>query len=165
VFSEDTAALAGLLLAAGGLVLHQLTDQAYWDAGAAIAIGLLLAVVAYVLGRDTKEMLIGEAAPAGLRTEILAALDEHPEVERVVEVRTMLIGPNAVLVAARLDMDDDLDAAGVEDSTDRIAAELQERHHEVVEVYLDVTSRPGRQVAASTPEPTSDSTTAPTTTR
>lgn len=165
VFSEDTAALVGLVLAATGLALHQLTDQAYWDAAAAIAIGVLLAVVAYVLGRDTKEMLIGESAPAQLRTDILTALDGHPEVERVVEVRTMLIGPNKVLVAARLDMDDDLGAAAVEDSTDRIAAELEERHPEVVEVYLDVTSRPGRQVAASAPDPTSASTTAPSTTR
>ncbi len=165
VFSEDTAALIGLVLAAGGLALHQLTGNAYWDAGAAIAIGLLLAVVAYVLGRDTKEMLIGESATATVRTEILAALESHSEVERVVEVRTMLVGPNAVLVAARLDMDDDLDAAGVEDSTDRIAAELQRHVPEVVEVYLDVTSRPGRQVAASTPDATSASTSDPKTTR
>ena len=165
VFSEDTAALVGLVLAATGLALHQLTGEAYWDAGAAIAIGVLLAVVAYVLGRDTKEMLIGEAAPAELRTDILTALDGHPEVERVVEVRTMLIGPNKVLVAARLDMDDDLGAAAVEDSTDRIAAELQERHPDVAEVYLDVTSRPGRQVAATTPEASSASSTAPNATR
>ena len=165
VFSEDTAALIGLLLAAGGLFLHQVTDQAYWDAGAAIAIGVLLAVVAYVLGRDTKEMLIGESAPALLRTQILTDLDGHPEVERVVEVRTMLIGPNAVLVAARLDMDDDLGAAAVEDSTDRISAELEDRHPEVVEVYLDVTSRPGRQVAATAPEASNPSSTTPSTTR
>ena len=165
VFSEDTAALVGLVLAATGLALHQLTGEAYWDAGAAIAIGVLLAVVAYVLGRDTKEMLIGEAAPAELRTDILTALDGHPEVERVVEVRTMLIGPNKVLVAARLDMDDDLGAAAVEDSTDRIAAELQERHPDVAEVYLDVTSRPGRQVAATAPEASSASSTAPNATR
>src|SRR5215207_9658071 len=127
VFSEDTAALVGLALAAGGLALHQLTGKAYWDAGAAIAIGVLLAVVAYVLGRDTKEMLIGESAPALLRTAMLDALQAHPEVDRVVEVRTMLVGPDAVLVAGRLDMDDALNAAGVEDTTDRIAAELQER--------------------------------------
>lgn len=165
VFSEDTAALVGLVLAAGGLALHQLTGDAYWDAGAAIAIGVLLAVVAYVLGRDTKEMLIGEAAPAETRTALLAALAAHPEVERVVEVRTMLMGPGALLLAARLDMDDALGAAEVEDSTDRIAAELEARFPEVREVYLDVTSRPGRQLAASTPEATSDSTTAPSSTR
>ena len=61
-------------VAAAGLALHQLTGNAYWDAGAAIAIGVLLAVVAYLLGRDTKEMLIGESAPAPVRTAILAAL-------------------------------------------------------------------------------------------
>ena len=94
-----------------------------------------------------------------------AALEPTAEVERVVEVRTMLVGPNAVLVAARLDMDDDLDAAGVEDSTDRIAAELQRHVPEVVEVYLDVTSRPDRQVAASAPDATSASTSDPSTTR
>ena len=165
VFSEDTAALVGLVLAAAGLALHQLTGRAYWDAGAAIAIGVLLAVVAYLLGRDTKEMLIGESAPALLRTAILDALTGHPEVERVVEVRTMLVGPDAVLLAARLDMDDGLDAAGVEDSTDRIAAELQERFPDVVEVYLDVTSRPGRQVAATTPEARRPSSTNPSATR
>jgi cation diffusion facilitator family transporter len=165
VFSEDTAALIGLVLAAAGLALHQLTGNAYWDAGAAIAIGVLLAVVAYLLGRDTKEMLIGESAPASVRTAILAALAGHPEVERVVEVRTMLVGVDSVLVAGRLDMNDDLDAAGVEDVTDRIAAELQERYPEVVEVYLDVTSRPGGQVAATTPDASSPSSTNPSTTR
>ena len=124
VFSEDTAALIGLVLAAAGLGLHQLTGQAFWDAAAAIAIGVLLAVVAYLLGRDTKEMLIGEAAPAAVRDGILRELAGHAEVDRVVEVRTMLLGPEALLVAARLDMDDALGAADVENRTDEIASEL-----------------------------------------
>jgi cation diffusion facilitator family transporter len=97
VFSEDTAALVGLVLAALGLGLHQLTGQAFWDAGAAIAIGVLLAVVAYLLGRDTKEMLIGEAAPAAVRDGIRAELADHAEVDRVLDVRTMLLGPEALL--------------------------------------------------------------------
>jgi cation diffusion facilitator family transporter len=168
VFSEDTAALIGLVLAALGLGLHQLTGQAYWDAGAAIAIGVLLAVVAYVLGRDTKEMLIGEAAPAPVREGIRRELADHPEVDRVVEVRTMLLGPEALLVAARLDMDDGLSAAEVEDSTDAIAAELQKKFPQVREVYLDVTSRGSQQdgqVAATTPDPSSASSSAPSATR
>jgi cation diffusion facilitator family transporter len=168
VFSEDTAALIGLLLAALGLGLHQLTGQAYWDAGAAIAIGVLLAVVAYLLGRDTKEMLIGEAAPAPLREGIQRELADHPEVDRVIEVRTMLLGPDALLVAGRLDMNDELGAAEVEDSTDAIAAALQQKFPQVREVYLDVTSRGAAkddQVAETTPAPSSTSSSTPSTTR
>jgi cation diffusion facilitator family transporter len=161
VFSEDTAALIGLVLAAAGLGLHQLTGQAFWDAAAAIAIGVLLAVVAYLLGRDTKEMLIGEAAPAPIRDGILRELAGHPEVDRVVEVRTMLLGPEALLVAARLDMDDALGAADVENRTDEIASELQQSFPQVREVYLDVTSRSGTQVAETTPEASSASSTVP----
>ena len=161
VFSEDTAALVGLLLAALGLGLHQLTGQAFWDAGAAIAIGVLLAVVAYLLGRDTKEMLIGEAAPAPVRDGIRAELADHAEVDRVLDVRTMLLGPEALLVAARLDMDDALGAAEVEDSTDAIAAGLQQKYPQVREVYLDVTSGGDGQVADTRPEASSTSSSSP----
>jgi cation diffusion facilitator family transporter len=161
VFSEDTAALIGLLLAALGLGLHQLTGQAYWDAGAAIAIGVLLAVVAYLLGRDTKEMLIGEAAPAPVRDGIRTELADHPEVDQVLDVRTMLLGPDALLVAARLDMDDALGAAEVEDSTDAISADLRAKFPQVREVYLDVTSGRDGQVAATTPEASSASSSVP----
>ena len=161
VFSEDTAALIGLLLAALGLGLHQLTGQAYWDAAAAIAIGVLLAVVAYLLGRDTKEMLIGEAAPAPVRDGIRSELADHPEVDRVLDVRTMLLGPEALLVAARLDMDDSLGAAEVEDSTDAISAGLRTKFPQVREVYLDVTSGGDRQVAATSPEASSTSSSSP----
>ena len=166
VFSEDTAALIGLVLAALGLGLHQLTGQAFWDAGAAIAIGVLLAVVAYVLGRDTKEMLIGESAPGPLRDAIWQELTDHPEVDRVVDVRTMLLGPEALLVAARLDMDNALGAAEVEDSTDAIAAALQKKFRQVREVYLDVTSGGADgQVAATAPDPSSTSSSVPRATR
>jgi cation diffusion facilitator family transporter len=161
VFSEDTAALVGLVLAALGLGLHQLTGQAFWDAGAAIAIGVLLAVVAYLLGRDTKEMLIGEAAPAAVRDGIRAELADHAEVDRVLDVRTMLLGPEALLVAARLDMDDALGAAEVEDSTDAISARLRAKFPQVQEVYLDVTSGGGRQVAETNPEASSASSSSP----
>jgi cation diffusion facilitator family transporter len=161
VFSEDTAALVGLVLAAIGLGLHQLTGQAFWDAGAAIAIGVLLAVVAYLLGRDTKEMLIGEAAPAAVRDGIRAELADHAEVDRVLDVRTMLLGPEALLVAARLDMDDSLGAAEVEDSTDAIAARLRTKFPQVREVYLDVTSGGDGQVAATSPEASSTTRSSP----
>ncbi|HYT09571.1 MAG TPA: cation diffusion facilitator family transporter [Mycobacteriales bacterium] len=164
VFSEDSAALVGLLLAAAGLALHQITGQAFWDAAAAIAIGVLLAVVAYLLGRDTKELLIGEAAPAPVRRALRDALAGYDEIDRVLDVRTMLVGPMALLVAARVDMDDRLDAAGVEDATVRIDTDLRSRFPEIRETYLEARSSRS-QVAASTPEASSESTSAPSATR
>ena len=74
VASEDSAAVVGLVLAAGGPALHQLTGSAVFDGGASIAIGVLLGWVAYVLGRSTKELLIGEAADPELRLDIIGVL-------------------------------------------------------------------------------------------
>ena len=164
VFSEDSAALVGLVIAAGGLALHQVTGNAAYDAVAAILIGVLLAVVAYLLGRDTKELLIGEAAPAAARQALRQEIAEFENVDRVIEMRTMLVGPATLLVAARIDVDDSLAAADVEDLSDRIERELKERHPELSEVYLAVTHREA-QVGASTLEATSASTTEPRTTR
>jgi divalent metal cation (Fe/Co/Zn/Cd) transporter len=113
-------------------------------------------------------MLIGEAAPAPLREGIQRELADHAEVDRVIEVRTMLLGPDALLVAARLDMNDELGAAEVEDSTDAIAAALQQKFPQAREVYLDVTSRRAAkddQVAETTPAPSSTSSSAPSATR
>ena len=93
-----------------------------------------------------------------------ARRDRGLEIDAVLELRTMLVGPATLLVAARVDLDDTLDARGVEDATDRIDAALRARFPEVQAVYLDPTSRRG-QVAASAPDPTSASTTDPTTTR
>jgi hypothetical protein len=83
VASEDSAAVAGLLLAAAGLVLHQLTGSGVFDAAAAsMAIGLLLAWIAYALGRDTKELLIGESADPELLLDIMALLIGYDGVTR-----------------------------------------------------------------------------------
>ena len=164
VFSEDSAALVGLVIAAAGLALHQVTGNAAYDAVAAILIGVLLAVVAYLLGRDTKELLIGEAAPAEARQALRQEIAEFEDVERVIEMRTMLVGPSTLLVAARIDVNDDLAAADVEDLSDRIERELKERHPQLSEVYLAVTHRQA-QVGDSTLEATSASTTEPRTTR
>jgi divalent metal cation (Fe/Co/Zn/Cd) transporter len=106
-------------------------------------------------------MLIGESAPAPVRDGIRTELADHPEVERVLDVRTMLLGPEALLVAARLDMNDELGAAEVEDSTDAIAAGLQQKFPQVREVYLDVTSGGDGQVAETSPEASSTSSSSP----
>ena len=139
VASEDSAAVTGLLLALVGIGLHQATGSAVPDAIASIAIGLVLAWVAYALGRDTKELLIGEAVDPELRLAVLGALHRYDGVDGVLEMLTMLLGPAQALVAAKLDVRDSLAAGDVEQLTARIERELRAQHPEIAHLYLSVT--------------------------
>ena len=145
VASEDSAAVVGLVLAAGGLALHQLTGSAVFDAVASIAIGALLAWIAYVLGRDTKELLIGESADPELRLDIITILTGYVGVNGLLDMLTMQLSPDHVLVAAKVDFDDDLGAAEVELLCNRIETDLQARFPSVTHLYLDPTSPTRRQ--------------------
>jgi cation diffusion facilitator family transporter len=139
VLSEDTAAVIGLLLAAFGIGMHHLTGDAWWDGATAIAIGVLLAVVAVLLGRDTRDLLIGEAADPELVLGVHRRLSEAAEVTDVVELLTMHLGPDSVLVAARIDLRDDMTAREIEDFSTRMEAELAREWPEVTQVFLDPT--------------------------
>jgi len=141
VFYEDSAALAGILLAFGGIALHDLTGDSLWDGLASVLIGVLLAGVAYLLGRTNLGLLIGrQADPAIVRgaREMLAAT---PEVEAVVDLLTMVTGTDQVLMCARLDFVDDLTSADLEVVCVRIAGELQERFPDLDEIFLEPVPR------------------------
>jgi cation diffusion facilitator family transporter len=140
VFFEDTAALAGLLLAALGVGLHQATGNEMWDGLASIAIGVLLAGVAVFLGRENRSLLIGEAADPRLRTALTELLASYREVDAVDEVLTSVIGRGEVLVAARIDLDDDITAAEVEALARRMEREIIDQHPTVKHFFLDVTA-------------------------
>jgi divalent metal cation (Fe/Co/Zn/Cd) transporter len=142
VLFEDSAAVTGVVLALAGVALHNLTGERMWEGLASIAIGLLLVVVAYTLGRDNKGLLIGEAARPEQRELLRDVILGHPEVEEVLELLTMHLGPNALLVAVRLDLQDDLSAAEVEELSNRIDHELRHAVGEVSQVFLDATPRP-----------------------
>jgi cation diffusion facilitator family transporter len=149
VLAEDTAALIGLLLAAVGVGLHHWTGNAAWDGGAAIAIGVLLALVAYVLGRDTADLLIGETAEPETVVAVHDYLVGQDEVTGVVELLTMHLGPASILVAARVDLTDSLTAAQVETFAGRADRELRTAHPEITQVFLDPT-RPDPDLARRT---------------
>ncbi|HZD01218.1 MAG TPA: cation diffusion facilitator family transporter [Actinomycetes bacterium] len=145
VLFEDSAAVTGVVLALIGVALHQRTGEGLWEGLASILIGLLLVVVAYVLGRDTKGLLIGEAARPEQRRQLRDVIVRHPEVEEVLELLTMHLGPNTLLVAVRLDLRDDLSAGEVERLSNEIDRELRHTVPGVYQVFLDATPRP-RQV-------------------
>ncbi|MCW2694092.1 MAG: putative transport protein [Mycobacterium sp.] len=152
VASEDGAAVIGLSFAAIGTGLHQATGDAVWDGLASLAIALLLAVVAFTLGADTKSALIGEAADPELRDDIRRILEEHPGVNALLQLLTLQVGPRSIVVAARVDFDDRLDSDGIEDFSTRLDREIRAAHPEVEEVFLDPTRGPGARRRTRSPE-------------
>jgi cation diffusion facilitator family transporter len=139
VVSEDAAALLGLVVATSGLVLAHVTGNPVFDGAGAVLVGLLLVVVAVLLGFDTKGLLLGEAAPHRERERLRQVLLGHESVQAVTDLRTMYVGPNALLVAARVDLDDEVPAGEVERLADELETELREAVPAVEHVFLDPT--------------------------
>lgn len=107
VFAEDSAALAGLVIAAAALAADQLTGSAVPDAVGSILVGLLLGVVAVVLINRNLQFLVGEEADPRIRSAVLRALLEMPEVARVTYLRLEIIGPRTVFVTGDVDLTGD----------------------------------------------------------
>jgi cation diffusion facilitator family transporter len=141
VLFEDSAAVVGVLLAFAGVGLHQATGNQVYDGLASVAIAVLLAVIAVALGRDTRRLLIGEAATPEERKAIKEILDARPELDRVLELLTMALAPDRLLVAARIDLADGLSTKEVERASSEIDRELRERVPGVWQVFLDATPR------------------------
>jgi cation diffusion facilitator family transporter len=145
---EDSAAIVGLLLALAGLILRQLTGSSVWDGSASIAIGVLLVLVALRLGRDSRELLIGRAADDEQLRAIRAEIEGTPGVEALVELLTMHLGPDRLIVGARVDLSDDISAQQAETLADRIDSRLAEKLPVVPHVFLDPTRRAAGTFAA-----------------
>ncbi len=107
VFFEDFSALLGILLAAGGIALHQLTGHAQFDAVGSIGIGVLLAFVAVFLMRRNMDYLLGEGLTPELRSRVIAELVAHPQIERITYLHVEYVGPQRLFVVAAVDLTGD----------------------------------------------------------
>lgn len=141
VVLEDSAALIGLLLAAAGVGLHQLTGSAVWDGTASLAIGALLVVAAFLLARTTQGLLIGKQADPRLLRVIEKRLEEQPEVDDVVDLLTMMIGSDQILLCARLDFVNTFSVDDLEHACVRIEAALTEEFDALDEIFLEPVPR------------------------
>lgn len=125
VLLEDVAAEAGLFFALAGVLLAHFTHEPRWDAVGSIAIGVLLVVVAFILGAEMKGLLIGETALPETRIALAAALRGHQHIQQVVYLHTEHLGPDALLVAAKAIFDPALSAADVSRSIDEAEAAMR----------------------------------------
>jgi cation diffusion facilitator family transporter len=141
VLFEDSAAILGIAFAALGLLTHELTGSAIGDGIASILIGVMLSAVAFLLGRTNRELLIGRQARPQVLEGMRRMLADAPEVEEVVDLLTMNVGTDQILVCARLDFDDSIGAADVERACARLDGELHHAYHEVYEVFLEPVPR------------------------
>jgi cation diffusion facilitator family transporter len=146
---EDSVAVVGLILAGLGVGLHQLTGSPVWDGGASIAIGVLLVVVAIKLGMDSKELLIGRAASPEMERLIREEIESRPGVDELLELLTMHMGPDSLIVAARVALKDELGADETEDLADELDRRLSEKLPLQPLVFIDPTQTRRRPAPAS----------------
>lgn len=104
VFFEDGAALVGLVLAAGSIVVHQITGVAAWDAVGSILVGILLAIVAVMLIGRNVAFLIGTSVAPKVRARAGLALLDSPHIERVTYLHLEYVGPNRLFIVAEVDL-------------------------------------------------------------
>jgi cation diffusion facilitator family transporter len=131
VFAEDGAALAGVVLASAGILLHQLTGSAAPDAVGSILVGILLGIVAVVLIQKNRQFLVGQAVTPALRKAAALRLMDYKEVARLTYLHLEYVGPRKLYLVAAVDLAGNLPESDVARRLRTIEGRLEE--HEAVE--------------------------------
>ncbi|MGA8247443.1 MAG: cation diffusion facilitator family transporter [Nocardioides sp.] len=137
ILLEDLAALLGLTLAFLAVSLSLLTGNYYFDAAGTSMIGLLLVTVAVILGLETKSLLLGESASPEARGRIVAALDATPGVVRLIHMKTLHLGPEELLVAAKIAVDEGSTAEQVAAMIDAAESSIRAAEPTARSIYLE----------------------------
>ncbi len=137
VLLEDIGALFGLIFALGGLSLAELTGDSRFDALGSIVIGVLLAVIGILLAVEMKGLLIGESASRPDMDAIREALGTSPHVRRVLDLKSQHLGPEELLVAAKVELDAELSFADVAGAIDDAEQRIRERIPSAVHLYVE----------------------------
>jgi len=146
VLLEDSAALLGLLFAFLGILLSQLTGHEQWDGIGSVGIGLLLACAAFIVGYETKSLLIGESASEEVTARIVAAVESGPEQYRLIHLRTSHIGPESLLVAGKIGVSAELTAANLAAGIDATEKRIRAAVPIAETIYLEPDIyRPGQE--------------------
>ncbi len=137
VLLEDSGALIGLSFALIGVGLTMLTGDPVWDGVGTLLIGILLGVIAVVLMVEMKSLLIGESATGAELAAIQSALERTEHVDRVIHLRTQYLGPEEILVGAKIALGASDDLATVAAAIDRAEAAVREAVPAALIIYLE----------------------------
>ncbi len=137
VLLEDLGALLGLVFALIGVSLAVVLGDPRYDALGSIAIGVLLGVIAIVLAIEMKSLLIGESATREVREEIRGCIEGATSVRNLIHMRTLHLGPDELLVAAKVEFDSELDIPGLTSAIDALESELRRRTPLELVIYLE----------------------------
>jgi cation diffusion facilitator family transporter len=137
VVVEESAALLGIVVAASGVGLAAWTGNARWDAAASIGIGLLLTALAFMLGGKSRSLLLGQGALPEELERMQAIFEASPDVEKVIDLYTMQLGPDELLLAAHLQIRRDLSTQEIEDRLDAIEQALARAVPSLKRIFLE----------------------------
>jgi cation diffusion facilitator family transporter len=137
ILLEDLGALLGLIFALFGVTMAVVTGDPVWDAIGTLMIGVLLAVIAIILAIETKSLLLGESAAPEMEDQIRAVLEGSEEVERVIHMRTLHLGPEELLVAAKIAVAHNDSAAEVAQGIDEAERRIREAVPIARVIYLE----------------------------
>ena len=152
VLLEDVAALFGLVFAFVGVGLTIVTGESAWDAIGTLAIGVLLIAVAVILGIETKSLLVGEGANPADTVRIRDAINAHPDVEALIHLRTLYLGPDELLVAAKVAFASGQRLSDVATAIDAVEASIRAAVPVASVIFLE----PDVYLSPSTAHPTTD---------
>ena len=136
VLFEDSAALAGIAIAASATALSLHFDAPWVDGTGSILIGFILAAVAIILARESKALLIGERAADELTQSLRAATLHQPGVRGIENILTTQLSPDQVIATLSVQFDDSLDVPKLEKLIGRIETELRSQHPELFRVFV-----------------------------
>jgi len=141
VLFEDSAAMAGLVIAFAGVALTQVTGLVWFDPIASVLIGVILGGTAIWLAYETKGLLIGESANPSVRLGIRQLVDSAPEVLHVNEVLTMHMGPDTILLNLSVKFADDTAATQIESAVEKIELKIKNAYPEVKRIFIEAEAR------------------------
>ena len=137
VLLEDFGALIGLVLALVGVGLTTFTGNARFDALSTLCIGILLGLIAIFLAIEMKSLLIGESASSKVIAFIKSEIQSTPSVQCLIHLRTQHLGPEELLVAAKVSLAEDLDVKGVAETINLIEARVREKIPSVRYLFIE----------------------------